>query len=287
LIGEEGENMSYNFVKMHGCGNDYIYFDEFEVELPAPQTIVSKLTDRNKGIGGDGIVLIQSSKKVDAKMRIFNPDGSESGMCGNSIRCVGRYLYENGRVKTPHMVVETLSGDKQLDLVVEDNTVMAVRVNMGNVRLAPEEIPVNLQGDTIIGRTVSIASQPYEVTCINVGNPHAVIFHHDIDHFDLHRIGPLFESAPIFPERINIEVAQILSRNNIKMRVWDRGVGETMANGTGACAVAVAAVLMGYCDKDADICVSLKGGDLIIKYTDEAVYMTGDCVKVFEGTVEI
>ncbi|MCL2841718.1 MAG: diaminopimelate epimerase [Defluviitaleaceae bacterium] len=279
--------MSYNFVKMHGCGNDYIYFDEFEVELPAPQTIVSKLTDRNKGIGGDGIVLIQSSKKVDAKMRIFNPDGSESGMCGNSIRCVGRYLYENGRVKTPHMVVETLSGDKQLDLVVEDNTVMAVRVNMGNVRLAPEEIPVNLQGDTIIGRTVSIASQPYEVTCINVGNPHAVIFHHDIDHFDLHRIGPLFESAPIFPERINIEVAQILSRNNIKMRVWDRGVGETMANGTGACAVAVAAVLMGYCDKDADICVSLKGGDLIIKYTDEAVYMTGDCVKVFEGTVEI
>jgi len=279
--------MPFSFVKMHGCGNDYIYFDEFERSIPSPSQAVKHLTNRNTGIGGDGIVLIQPSQAADAKMRIFNPDGSESGMCGNSIRCVGRYLYESGRVVKPHIIIETLSGNKHLDLIIEDNSVTAVRVNMGQVLLTPEEIPVDLPGETIVGRTVNITSQPYEITCVNVGNPHAVIFHHDIDHFDLKTIGPLFESASIFPERINIEVAQLISRNNIKMRVWDRGVGETMANGTGACAVAVAAVLMGYCDKDEDISVRLKGGDLIIKYTDETVYMTGDCVKVFEGTVEI
>jgi len=278
---------SLPFVKMHGCGNDYIYFDGFAIDVPSPEAIVGRLADRNKGIGGDGIVLIQPSQVADAKMRIFNPDGSESGMCGNSVRCVGKYLYESGRVVKPHMVIETLSGDKHLDLIIENGVVVAVRVDMGQALLKPEEIPVNLEGETVVGRSVSIATQPYEITCVNMGNPHAVIFHEDIDHFDLHIVGSLFENADIFPERANIEVAQIVSRNNIRMRVWDRGIGETMANGTGACAVAVAAVLMGYCDKDADIRVELKGGGLIIKYTDETVYMTGDCVKIFEGTVFI
>ncbi|MCL2217491.1 MAG: diaminopimelate epimerase [Defluviitaleaceae bacterium] len=284
---ESAELGTFSFVKMHGCGNDYIYFDCFESEMPSPESVVGRLTDRNTGIGGDGIVLIQPSGRADAKMRIFNPDGSESGMDGNSIRCVGKYLYESGRVKKPGMIIETPSGDKRLDLIIEKGEVTAVRVDMGQVWLRPEEIPVNLPGEAIVGRPVNITSHPYEITCVNVGNPHAVIFHHDIDHFDLSTIGPLFECAPVFPERINVEVAQILSRNNLKMRVWDRGVGETMANGTGACAAAVAAVLMGYCDKDADIHVGLRGGGLIIKYTDETVYMTGDCVRVFEGTVKV
>ena len=279
------------FVKMHGCGNDYIYVDAFSLDIQ-PDALLKILYDRNlchrhTGIGGDGFVLILPSQSADAKMRMFNPDGSESGMCGNAIRCVGKYLYESKRVAKTHMVIETLSGDKRLDLVEENEIITAVRVDMGQAKLTPEEIPVNLVGEAIVGRGVNITSQPYEITCVNMGNPHTVIFHEDIDHFDLHTIAPLFEHADIFPERTSIEVAQMVSRNNIRMRVWERGTGETMACGTGACAVAVAAVLMGYCDRDADICVQLKGGDLIVKYTDETVYMTGECVRVFEGIVKI
>ena len=279
---------TFSFVKMHGCSNDYIFFDEFDREIPEPEKIAGWLSDRHTGIGGDGIVLISPSEVADAKMRMFNPDGSESGMCGNSVRCVGKYLYERGRVVKPAMEIETLSGNKQLDLIInDDGEVTAVRVDMGIARTKPEEIPVNLPGATIVGREVHITSQPIEITCVNMGNPHTVIFHDDIEHFDLHTIGPIFENASIFPERTNLDVAQILGRNNIAMRVWNRGTGETMADGTGACAVAVAAVMMGYCDKDTDINVQVKGGLLTIKYTDEAVYMTGNCVKVFEGTVPI
>ena len=286
--GKDPNTFCLPFVKMHGCGNDYIYFDVFDMPSLDSRILHERnLCDRHKGIGGDGFVLILPSQRADAKMRMFNPDGSESGMCGNAIRCVGKYLYESGRVAKTHMVIETLSGDKELDLTVDDETITAVRVDMGQAKLTPAEIPVNLAGEAIVGRTVSITSQPYEITCVNMGNPHAVIFHDDIDHFDLHTIAPQFEHANIFPERISIEVAQMINRNNIRMRVWERGTGETMACGTGACAVAVAAVLMGYCDRDTDIRVQLKGGDLIIKYTNETVYMTGECVRVFEGTVMI
>jgi carbamoyl-phosphate synthase large subunit len=278
---------TFSFVKMHGCGNDYVYFDCFDTELPEPELLARRLSDRHKGIGGDGIVLILPSRKADAKMRMFNADGSESGMCGNAIRCVGKYMYESGKAAKPQLQIETLSGVKSLELVILDETVNSVRVDMGQAYLKPEEIPVELVGETIIGRSVHIDGQRYEITCVNMGNPHAVIFHDDIDHFDLPVVGPLIECAKIFPKRVNFEVAHIVSRNNIRMRVWERGTGETMACGTGACAVAVAAVLMGYCDKDTEIQVQLKGGVLTVKYTDEAVFMTGSCEKVFEGTIQI
>jgi len=278
--------MKLPFIKMHGCGNDFIYFNCFESEISNPEALAVKLSDRNRGIGGDGIVLILPSETADAKMRIFNPDGSESKNCGNSIRCVGKFLFESGTVKKRAMKIETLSGIKALELIIENDEVSAVCVNMGQAILNPPDIPVNLSGATIVQRKVNVTRQPYEITCVSMGNPHAVIFHDDIDHFDLHTIGPMFETADIFPERINLEIAQMIKRNHLRMRVWERGSGETMASGTGACAAAVAAVLLGYCDKNTDIKVALRGGELTIKYTDETVYMTGDAIKTFEGLVE-
>jgi len=279
--------MANKFVKMHGCGNDFIYFNCFETEIPHPESLAVRLSDRHKGIGGDGIVLILPSNVADAKMRMFNPDGSESQNCGNSIRCVGKFLFESGIVSKPNLKIETLSGIRDLELVVENGSVSAVRVDMGQAILDPAKIPVNLSGATVVQRKVNVTRQPLEITCVSMGNPHAVIFHDDIDHFDLHTIGPMFETASIFPERVNFEIAQMIKRNHMRVRVWDRGGGETMASGTGACATAVAAVLLGYCDKNTDIKVEVRGGILTIKYTDETVYMTGNCVKVFEGTVEI
>ena len=273
------------FVKMHGCGNDFIYFNCFDTDISNPEALTVRLSDRHKGIGGDGIVLILPSDVADAKMRMFNPDGSESQNCGNSIRCVGKFLYESGMASYPNLKIETLSGIKKLELVVEHGEVIAVQVDMGQAILAPEKIPVNLSGTTIVQRKVNVTRQPYEITCVSMGNPHAVIFDDDIDHFDLHTIGPIFETAPLFPERINVEIAQMVKRNHVRMRVWERGGGETMASGTGACATAVAAVLLGYCDKNTDIKVEVRGGVLTIRYTDETVYMTGDCVKVYEGAV--
>ena len=282
---EAGSHGTFSFIKMHGCGNDYIYFDCFAREIAEPHVLARRLSDRNKGVGGDGIILILPSQEADATMRMFNADGSESGMCGNAIRCVGKYLYESGRVTKTHMDIETLSGVKSLELGIFEGEVTAVRVDMGAARLLPTDIPVSLPGDSVIGREVTVSNQKHEITCVSIGNPHAVIFHEDIDHFDLDIVGPMFQKATIFPEKINLEVAQIVSRNNLRMRVWERGTGETMACGTGACAVAVAATLMGYCDKDTDIQVQVKGGVLTIRYTDETIYMTGDCVKVFEGTI--
>ncbi|MCL1864134.1 MAG: diaminopimelate epimerase [Defluviitaleaceae bacterium] len=277
------------FIKMHGCGNDYVFFDCFENELQNPSEISVKFSDRHKGIGSDGLVMILPSSVADAKMRMFNADGSEAGMCGNAIRCVGKYLYESGRAKKENMQIETLSGIKLLEIFVQNNEVNSVRVDMGKAELNPEKIPVTLKGDNIIGRQVTIDGQRYEITCVSMGNPHAVYFYDDIEHFDLHEIGSKIENADIFPSRINFEIAQMEldCRNTIAMRVWERGSGETMACGTGACAVGVAAVLMGYCDKDTDITVRLRGGELTIKYTDEAVYMTGGCEKVFEGEITI
>ena len=278
------------FVKMHGCGNDYIYFNCFDQEtankIDDPVDLSIKLSDRNKGIGGDGIVLIEKSQSADARMRMFNADGSEAEMCGNAIRCIGKFLYENNLVKKDKMTIETLSGIKKLVLTVENEVVTFAQVDMGAAVTTPAVIPTTLAGDIIIGREVYITGQPYEITCVSMGNPHAVIFHDDVDNFDLLTIGPLFEHADIFPERINLEIAQMMGRNHIKMRVWERGTGETLACGTGACAVAVAAVLMGFCDKNKDIKVDLRGGQLVIKYSSDTVYMTGECVKVFEGLIQ-
>ncbi|SCN21236.1 Carbamoyl-phosphate synthase large chain [Clostridium sp. N3C] len=293
------ERMKINFTKMQGCGNDYIYINCIGnaatdgMEINSPESLSVYLSDRHFGVGGDGIVLILPSNVADAKMRMFNLDGSEGKMCGNAIRCVAKYLYDNGIVKKEQISIETLSGIKELQLFTQNGAVSKVKVNMGKAELRPENIPVSLEGDSIINRKVSINDKEYAITCVSMGNPHAVVFcdeeinEVELDSFKIDEIGPLFENNEIFPERVNTEFVKVLERNRLKMRVWERGSGETLACGTGACASAVAAVLNGYCDKDTDITVELLGGELTIRYTDDAVYMTGDCKKVFEGTVEI
>jgi len=278
--------MKLDFTKMHGCGNDYIFINCFDLEINSPESLSPLLSDRHAGVGGDGLVLILRSDAADAKMRMFNNDGSESGMCGNAIRCFAKYLHDNGMVRKPHMRIETLSGFKELYLSVQDGLVTSVKVDMGRAELRPEKIPVKLAGESVVARPVMIGGKTYDITCVSVGNPHAVVFCRDVDGFDLRGIGPLFENDELFPERVNAEFVEVVGDNHLKMRVWERGSGETQACGTGACASAVAAVLNGHCAKDADIKVRLPGGEIIVKYTDEAVYMTGNCVKVFDGTVE-
>ena len=275
------------FTKMHGCGNDYIYINCFDREINSPESLSVFLSDRHTGVGGDGVVLILRSDVADARMRMFNLDGSEGSMCGNAIRCVAKYLYDNNLVRNRHMHIETRSGVKALDLSTRSGLVDSVRVDMGPAELQPEKIPVSLPGERIIARPVQIDGGKYKITCVSMGNPHAVIFCESVDVLDLRNIGPLFEYDPMFPDRINTEFVELVGKNQLKMRVWERGSGETQACGTGACAAAVAAVLNGHCEKNTDIKVQLLGGELTIRYTDEAVYMTGGCVKVFEGTVEL
>ena len=279
--------MKLAFTKMHGCGNDYIYFNGFDLEIQEPAALAVRLSDRHKGVGGDGIVLILPSQTADARMRMFNIDGSEGSMCGNAIRCVAKYLYDNGIVKKQDMTIETKSGIRSLFLTLSNGAASLARVDMGPAQLQPEKIPVSLPGKNVISRPVTIGGTEYRITCVSMGNPHAVVFCDGIDDLDLQRIGPLFEHDSLFPDRINTEFVRVLDRNLLQMRVWERGSGETQACGTGACAAAVAAVLNGYCDKGVDIKVQLPGGELVIHYTDETVHMTGDCVRVFEGTVEM
>jgi carbamoyl-phosphate synthase large subunit len=282
-----GEHIKLPFTKMHTCGNDYLYFNCFNMEINSPESLSVFLADRHTGVGGDGIVLILPSAIADAKMRMFNLDGSEGSMGGNAIRCVAKYLYDNGMVKKREMKIETLSGVKELFLSTRNGLVSSVKVDMGRAELRPEKIPVNLPGESVIAKKVSIGGTDWDITCVSMGNPHAVVFPKNLNELDLSVIGPLFENDPLFPDRVNAEFVKVIDRNNIKIRLWERGSGETQASGTSACASVVAAVLNGFCDKDADIYVQLPGGDLIIRYTGDAVYMTGDCIKVFEGIVEI
>ena len=279
--------MKIEFTKMHGCGNDYIYINCFDKEIEYPERLSVTLSDRHFGIGGDGIVLICKSDVTDAKMRMFNIDGSEGKMCGNAIRCVGKYIYDNGIAKKNPLTIETLSGIKTLGINTENGLVSTVRVDMGKAELEPSRIPVNLPGEQIVNYPLNIKDNICHVTCVSMGNPHAVVFCDDVAGLNLAGIGPLFENHEIFPERVNTEFVKIIDKNTIEMRVWERGSGETLACGTGACAAAVAAVLNGYCSKDEDIHVLLLGGELTINYTNETVYMTGGCTRVFEGVVEI
>jgi len=281
------ERIKLAFTKMHTCGNDYIYFNCFDMEIESPESLSVFLSDRHAGVGGDGVVLIQPSDTADAKMRMFNVDGSEGSISGNAIRCVAKYLYDNGIVKKRDMQIETKSGVKKLYLSTSNGTVSSVKVDMGRAELRPDKIPVNLTGESVIKRKVTIGGAEYDITCVSMGNPHAVVFCEKLDDLKIKKIGPLFENDPIFPDRVNVEFVKVMDKNYLKIRLWERGSGETQASGTAACASAVAAVLNGYCGKDADIKVCLPGGDLFIRYTDEAVYMTGDCIKVFDGTVEI
>lgn len=278
--------MKRTFYKMHGIGNDYIYFDCLDKPLENPEELSIRLSDRHKGVGGDGIVLICPSEIADAKMRMFNADGSEGKMCGNAIRCVGKFLYDFGKTDKTKLTIETLSGVKTLELTVENGKVVLVKVDMGAPILAPEKIPVLLDGEKIVAREVEIAGKKQKITCVSMGNPHCVIFT-DPDPLDLEKVGGMYENSPLFPERVNTEFVKALGENQLKMRVWERGSGETWACGTGACAVGVAAVLNGFAKRDEDITVHLRGGDLIIRWTDETVYMTGSATLAFVGEVEI
>lgn len=279
--------MTLKFTKMHGIGNDYIYINCFEQNIENPEELAIKLSDRHFGVGGDGIILVCPSEIADAKMRMFNLDGSEGKMCGNGIRCVAKFVYDNGIAKKDCLTIETLSGVKTLDLTVENEKVSSVKVDMGDAILDPKLIPTTFDGENVINKEVLMDNTEYQITCVSMGNPHCVIFCNDIDNLDLPKIGRMFETADYFPENINTEFIEILGENKLKMRVWERGSGETLACGTGACASAVASVLLGHCKKNTDIEIELIGGTLIIKYTNETVFMTGSATKVFDGTVEI
>lgn len=274
------------FTKMHGIGNDYIYFNCLEKEIENPNELAIKLSDRHFGVGGDGIVLILPSKVADFRMRMFNADGSEGEMCGNATRCIGKYVYEKGHTKSKEISLETLGGIKHLKLTVVDDKVIEVEVNMGKAILGAKDIPVDINKENVIDEEVTIGDKQYNITCVSMGNPHCIVYMNGIDELEIEKIGPVFENNPLFPQRINTEFVEVIDEKTLKMRVWERGSGETYACGTGACAVTVASVLNGFCKKDEEITVKLLGGDLKIKYcNDGIVYMTGPAEFVFEGRI--
>ena len=277
------------FTKMHGISNDYVYISTFDQPEEDWEQLAIRLSDRRTGIGGDGIILVCPSDVADAKMRIFNADGSEGKMCGNGIRCVGKFVYDKGLVpagKTT-ITIDTLSGIKTLELTVKDGKVQSARVDMEAAILRPADIPVKYDGDRMIDAPLEVDGKTWNVTAVSMGNPHCVTFVDDVDSLDLEKIGPHFENHPVFPERVNTEFVKVIDDRTLQMRVWERGSGETWACGTGACATAVAACLNGYCKKGDDITVHLRGGDLVIRYTDDTVIMTGPASTVFEGVVEV
>ncbi|WP_136479677.1 diaminopimelate epimerase [Acetivibrio thermocellus] len=275
------------FTKMHGLGNDYIYVNCFEETVENPSEVAKKVSDRHFGIGSDGLVLIMPSERADFKMRMFNSDGSEAEMCGNAIRCVGKYVFDRGMTNKNVIRVETLAGIKVLELTVQDGKAKLVKVDMGEPILKPENIPVNSDKEIFRTEPVEIDGKEFKVTCVSMGNPHAVSYVKNVDIFPLEKIGPKMEHHPLFPKRINAEFVEVIDRTTLKMRVWERGTGETLACGTGACAVLVASVLNGVSERKAT--VKLLGGDLIIEWNENNnhVYMTGPAVKVFEGEVDL
>ena len=273
------------FTKMHGIGNDYIYINSFEEKIVPDEMTeeIIAMSDRHKGIGGDGVIFILPSEVADARMRMFNADGSEGKMCGNGIRCVGKYVYDKGISHNNPLMVETESGIKKLDLEIVDGKVATVTVDMGCPSLVPKDIPVKLGVDKIVNYPLKINDNEYFITCVSMGNPHCVIFTTNVDNIDLEKIGPLFENHPLFPERINTEFIEVIDDTTLKMRVWERGSGETLACGTGACASVVAAVYNDIVKKNEEIKVILKGGDLYITFDDERVIMRGGATEVFTG----
>lgn len=275
------------FVKMHGIGNDYIYFDCFDEAIDDPASLSVKLSDRHFSVGGDGVILVCKSEVADGKMRMFNADGSEGKMCGNGIRCVGKFLYEIKNIRKDVLTVETLSGIKTLKLTVEGGEVRFVTVDMGAAMLRPEQIPALFSGERVVNAPLDVDGTLYRVTCVSMGNPHCVVFGDDPYLLDLEKIGRRFETHRAFPQSVNTEFVQVLGKNELKMRVWERGSGETWACGTGACAVAVAGILNGYCNRDEEITVHLRGGDLKIVCTDDTVLMTGPAEISFTGEVNI
>ncbi len=272
------------FTKMEGLGNDYVYVNGFEETVADPEALARAISDRHFGAGSDGLVLILPSDRADFRMRMFNADGSEAEMCGNAARCVGRYVFERGLTRRRELTLETGAGIKLLLLSGAGERVDAVRVDMGLPELRPAEIPVRLEGDRAIDVPIALEGEKWSMTCVSMGNPHAVIFVPDAEHADVEGIGPRLERHPLFPQRANIEFATVLDSRHIRMRVWERGSGETMACGTGACATAVAAVLGGRCGRD--LTISLNGGDLRVIWDEKTghVLQEGPANFVYDGT---
>lgn len=276
------------FSKMHGAGNDYIYVNCFEEKIENPEELSIWMSHRNFGIGSDGLILIMPSDKADFRMRMFNNDGSEGKMCGNGTRCVGKYVYDHGLTDKEEITLETLGGIKILKLNVVNGKVATVVVDMGKAILDSELIPVVAEEKKVINKGILIGDQVYNITCVSMGNPHAVTFVKSVKELNLPIIGPSFEHHDMFPERVNTEFVEIVDSNNIKMRVWERGSGETLACGTGACASVVACVLNGYCEYDTPVNVELLGGVLQITYQKNGtVIMCGPATHVFDGEIHI
>lgn len=275
------------FTKMHGCGNDYVYVNCFEENIQNPSAVSEYVSDRHFGIGSDGLILICPSELADFRMAMYNADGSEGSMCGNGIRCMAKYVYDHKMTEKKEISVETKSGIKYLSLTVEDGKVSLVKVNMGAPILTPAQIPVRVAGEQAVNVPIQVCGKEYRMTCVSMGNPHAVVFVDDTEKFPLEQVGPYFENHELFPDRVNTEFVQFISRLEINMRVWERGAGETWACGTGTCASVVACVLNGYTDED--VLVHLRGGDLRISYDQAAdtVWMTGPAATVFEGEIDI
>ena len=272
------------FTKMHSCGNDYIFIENFDGAITCPESLCVDLCRPHYGIGGDGIVLIERSRVADAKMRTYNRDGSEGKMAGNNLRCVGKYLYDNGYIRSETLTVETAGGVRRLKLYLRDGKVNTVTVDMGKADFSPKSLPALCDAEKMVRYPLTVGGTGYEVTCVSVGNPHCVVFCESPDSLPLETLGPKFEYADCFPERINTEFVRVVDRHSLRVRVWERGNGETLACGTGACAAVVAAVENGLCEKGSDVTVRLPGGDLTVNYTDERVLLTGSATSVYEGT---
>jgi len=276
------------FTKMHGIGNDYIYVNCFEEKVDNPEKVSIYVSDRRKGIGSDGLVMIMPSDKADFRMRIFNADGSEAMMCGNATRCIGKYVYDKGLTDKTEITLETNSGIKYLTLFPENGKVEFVEVDMGKAILTPKDIPVNSDKESFISEPVEVDGKEYKITCVSMGNPHAIVYMDDIKDLDLEKIGPSFENHKLFPDRINTEFIEVIDSHTLNMRVWERGSGETFACGTGACASVVASVLNGYCNHDEEVTVHLRGGDLKITWnSDGTVIMKGPAALICDGDIDV
>ena len=275
------------FTKMQGLGNDYVYVNCLKEKIKNPPELAKKISDRHFGVGSDGLIMINPSDKADFEMEMYNADGSRGEMCGNGIRCVAKYVYDYGLTDKTSISVETLAGIKYLDLTVENGKVKLVKVDMGKPELKPSAIPVEASGDQVIDEPIMAGGEEYRMTCVSMGNPHAVVFVDcDLQELPLEEIGPKFENHERFPRRVNTEFVRVIDRHTAQMRVWERGSEETLACGTGACAVAVACALNGYTEDE--VTVKLLGGDLKIKWDCErdTVFMTGPAEVVFDGEWE-
>lgn len=273
------------FTKMQGIGNDYVYVNCLEEKVDHPEELAKLVSDRHFGIGSDGLILIKPSEVADFEMAMYNADGSRGEMCGNGIRCVAKYVYDRGLTDKTYISIETLAGIKYLELTVEKGQVSQVRVDMGEPELLAEKIPVISQQEKVIDVPITAGEKEYRMTCVSMGNPHCVVFMEDVEHLEIEKIGPLFENHELFPKRINTEFVKVIDRKTLQMRVWERGSGETLACGTGACATAVAAMLNGFCEEEVQI--HLLGGDLTIEWNKESnhVFMTGPAEIVFDGEI--